>query len=248
MIGNNIIELEETLSTNRYASELISASEISEGTVISAVNQTLGRGSDGSFWEGEKGKNLTLSIVLYPEFLSIKKQFLLNKVASLSIYDMIVKLNPNHKEVMIKWPNDIYIGNKKISGILIENAILGDTLKHSIIGIGININQEIFVSDAPNPTSLKINTGKTYNLKECLSILCSCFDRRYAQLKNSGLSVLDHDYLSALYLINTPAHYIFQKQFISAVIKGVAESGKLILEKINGETVECDFKEVEFVK
>ncbi len=247
MIGNNIIELEETFSTNRYALELLSNSRISEGTVISVVNQTSGRGSYGNFWESEKGKNLTVSIILYPTFLSFEKQFMLNKVTSLSVYDMLVQINSGQEAVMIKWPNDIYTDNKKFSGILIENTIIGSTFKHSIIGIGININQEIFVSDAPNPTSLKISTGKTYNLKECLSILCSCFNRRYTQLKNFEFKTLDEDYLSALYRMNKSALFIFQKQLITAMIKGVAESGKLLIEKLNGEMIECDFKEVEFV-
>lgn len=209
MIGKNIIEIEETGSTNLYASDLLRSKEIPEGTVISAFRQSSGRGLGSNSWESEAGKNLTISIILYPSFLPIEKQFMLNKVVSLGVYDIITKLIENTNSlvnksiVKIKWPNDIYIGDKKVSGILIENAIIGNKFLHSIVGIGININQEIFLSDAPNPVSLKNITGKEYGLKECLELLCSYLDKRYFQLKNDNYKAIDKDYLSTLYVVSS---------------------------------------------
>jgi BirA family transcriptional regulator, biotin operon repressor / biotin---[acetyl-CoA-carboxylase] ligase len=248
MIGNYIIRLEETASTNRYASELLNANyTIAEGTVILANDQQSGRGAGDNKWESEKGKNLTLSIVLYPAFLQLEKQFMINKLASLSVYDMIVKLLEGKRNVKVKWPNDIYVDNKKISGTLIENAIVGNTFRYAILGIGININQEVFRSDAPNPVSLKNITGKDHDLQECLAILCSSLDSRYAQLKNSEERMLNENYLSALLRMNETALYIHKGQMITAKITGLDVQGKLLLEKNDGQMIDCDFKEIEFV-
>ena len=141
MIGKNIIEIEETDSTNLYTSILLKSKKIPEGTVISAFRQNSGRGQGNNLWESEAGKNLTVSIVLYPYFLPIEEQSMLNKVISLGIYDMMTALTKGKANIKIKWPNDIYISDKKVSGILIENAIIGNKFIHSIVGVGININQ-----------------------------------------------------------------------------------------------------------
>ena len=247
MIGKKIVELKETPSTNIHAFKLIKEKDIDEGTVISAISQHSGKGTGSNKWESETGKNLTVSIILKPDFLLLNKQFMLNIIASLAVRDMISELLQSKEEVKIKWPNDIYVGNKKISGILIENTIFGNTLKYSIIGIGININQEVFISDAPNPVSLKIISNKNFYLKECLTILCFHIKVRYMQLMNSEYNLLNKDYLSALYRKNELAKFNFKNKSISAVIKGISEEGKLIIETNNNEIIECNFKEIEFV-
>ena len=248
MIGNKIIRLKEIESTNRYASELInSGATIEEGTVILADYQTAGRGTGENSWESERGKNLTLSIVLYPSFLAIEKQFMMNKIVSLAVFDMICKIAEGKEIVKIKWPNDIYAANKKIAGILIENAIIGEKFQYFISGIGININQEIFVSNAPNPVSLKNITGKDHDLNECLFTLCSCFENRYSQLKNNANQQLDNDYFSSLFRLDETASFYYKKQKITARIIGINEYGKLVLETTEGRIIDCDFKEVEFV-
>jgi BirA family biotin operon repressor/biotin-[acetyl-CoA-carboxylase] ligase len=173
---------------------------------------------------------------------------MLNKMVSLGVYDMISKLVTDPSQVKIKWPNDIYVGNKKISGMLIENAIIGNTFQHSILGIGININQEVFSSDAPNPISLKNITGRDYKLKDCLTILCSCIDGRYEFLRNEGTNWLDKDYLSALYRKGESALYVYKNAMISATIIDVSEEGMLILESMEEKIIECDFKEIVFLQ
>ncbi|MGD0711221.1 MAG: biotin--[acetyl-CoA-carboxylase] ligase [Bacteroidales bacterium] len=247
MIGSHIIEIEETQSTNRYASELISTNGLEEGTVISAKFQYAGKGTGDNSWESEKGKNLLISIILKPEFLPLNRQFMLNVIASLGFYDMLKQLTGNNESIRIKWPNDVYAGNKKIAGMLVENAIMGDTFMYTILGIGININQEVFVSNAANPISLKNITGKDYNIQECLSLLCSKMDKRYIQLKEMHIDALTEEYISLLYRKSEEAKYIYKGQTISATIINISMEGKLILRTQQNKIVECDFKEVEFV-
>jgi len=248
MIGNRIIRLKETESTNRFASEFISKqNNVEEGTVIMANYQSAGRGAGENKWESEKDKNLTISIILYTAFLRIEEQFMVNKIVSLAVSDMITNFTKVKENVKIKWPNDIYFGNKKIAGILIENAIIGNKFLHFIIGIGININQEVFISDAPNPVSLKNITGIEYDPDECLSALCSCLDTRYGQLKNSENKLINDDYLSALFRINEVSSFVYRGHIIKAKITGLSDHGKLLLEKTDGVVIDCDFKEVEFI-
>ncbi|MBQ7773428.1 MAG: biotin--[Bacteroidales bacterium] len=140
-------------STNSQARR--EAEESCEGSVWIADFQTAGRGQRGNRWESRKGENLTFSILFKPEFLPPHKQFLISQVCAVGIYRYLAGKG---MPASIKWPNDIYIGNKKICGILIENSISGDKLSVSIAGIGLNLNQTQFASDAPNPTSLLIET------------------------------------------------------------------------------------------
>ncbi len=248
MIGNKIISLAETASTNKYATELIkNNTAIEDGTIVLTHHQTAGRGTGDNHWESEKGKNLTLSIISFPTFLPIEKQFMMNKVVSLAVFDMVCILTKGKETEKIKWPNDIYAGNKKIAGILIENAIMGENFQYFISGIGININQEYFISNAPNPVSLKNITGEDHDLKECLSILCSCFENRYKELINSENKQLDDDYYTSLYRLNENASFIYNEQAIQARITGITAQGKLLLETNKRKVLECGFKEVEFV-
>ena len=247
MIGNKIIELKETTSTNIIAFNLINKEDIDEGTVISAVSQYSGRGTGGNKWESEAGKNLTVSIILKPEFLPLEKQFMLNIIASLAVSDMVSIILQNKEDVKIKWPNDIYVSNKKISGILIENTIVGNTFKYCIIGIGINVNQETFLSDAPNPVSLKNILNKESDLKKTLNLLCSCMNERYVQLINAEYNLLKKDYLFAFYRKNESAKFRFNNNLINAVITGFSDNGRLIIETSEKEILECNFGEIEFV-
>jgi BirA family transcriptional regulator, biotin operon repressor / biotin---[acetyl-CoA-carboxylase] ligase len=247
MIGKNLIELEETRSTNRYAFERIKNCDITEGTVISAIHQSSGRGLGENKWKSEARKNITASIIVKPVFLPLQRQFMLNIFTSLAVRDMLSRFIPEKETIKIKWPNDIYIKNKKASGILIENIISGNAFQCSVIGIGININQENFISDAPNPVSLNNITGTYYDLKECLGILCSCLDERYFQLKEGGYEILEEEYLDVLYKKGELASFVYQDQMIEATIMGISEEGKLILETLTKEILACNFKEIEFI-
>lgn len=245
MIGENKITLKRTDSTNYYAINLLGRHKPTEGTLVCADYQSAGRGIDNNHWESEKGKNALISIILYPDFLLPEKQFLLNKMVSLSILDFLKgKISDNR--LSIKWPNDIYVDELKIAGILINNTISGNTLEASVIGIGLNINQELFISDAPNPVSLKMLTNIEYSISGCIDELCTCFESRYTQLKNSD-DQIDVDYLNSLFRFNIFYNYRYKDQDITGKIVGTDEFGKLILEKETSEILTCDFKEIIFL-
>lgn len=244
IIGSHIIELKQTASTNVYTDKLLHSEKPEEGTVIIAYKQTKGKGQDKSKWESEANKNLTFSIILYPEFLNPSEQFRLIEVISLGITDYIKILLPSKQEIKIKWPNDIYIDDQKLCGTLVQNSIVGSKLTECIIGIGLNVNQEKFLSDAPNPVSLKQITGVGYILQQCLKELCSCIDKRYYQLKNKQYAQLESDYLLLLYRINETHDFIIHEDKVRASITGITNYGQLKLESVDHKIYECGMKEV----
>lgn len=244
LIGSHIIELEQATSTNAYTDNLLLSKKPAEGTVIIAYQQTHGRGLDQNTWESEAKKNLTFSIILYPLFLHPSEQFRLIEVTSLGITDFIKTLLPSDNSIKIKWPNDIYVGDKKLCGTLVQNSIIGPKLSECIIGIGLNINQKKFISNAPNPVSLKQISGKNYDLKQCLTKLCASIDFRYSQLKNKQYSLLETDYLSLLYRYLEWHDFIIQENIIHARIIGISNYGQLRLESPDGKIHECGMKEV----
>ena len=164
-----IIRLVETDSTNNYLREQSAKARLPEGSLVIADFQTAGKGQVGNSWESEAGKNLMFSILLYPDFLPANRQFLISQIASLSVKETLEKYTDS---VTVKWPNDIYWKDRKICGMLIENDLSGQYLYCSVVGIGLNINQEIFRSDAPNPVSLTQITGKTYDREDVWSASC----------------------------------------------------------------------------
>jgi BirA family biotin operon repressor/biotin-[acetyl-CoA-carboxylase] ligase len=244
IIGSHIIELKQTASTNAYTDKLLLSVKPDEGTVIIAYKQTQGKGQDQNTWESEANKNLTFSIILYPEFLNPSEQFRLIEVTSLGITDFIKTILPSEDNIKIKWPNDIYFGDKKLCGTLVQNSIVGSKLTECIIGIGLNVNQETFLSDAPNPVSLKQISGDSYNLQNCLIDLCSCIDIRYIQLKNKHYAQLETDYLSLLYRYNEWHDFIIHENAIHARIIGITNFGQLKLESFESKIYECGMKEV----
>jgi BirA family biotin operon repressor/biotin-[acetyl-CoA-carboxylase] ligase len=248
MIGDreNIIKLEKLNSTNEYALSLYrSNAALREGTVIITDNQTAGKGLDKNRWESEPGKNLTFSVCLFPHFLPVEKQFELNKALSLGIYDFVRETIPDEK-VTVKWPNDIYINDEKVAGILINNTIKGDVLDFTVAGFGININQTEFYSDAPNPVSLIKFTGKELSLEESLDKINKKLNVRYEQLWASRFSQLDSDYLKSLYLFNKTHTFGFGGGTVEAKITGISEYGHLQLITSRGKKLECDLKEISF--
>ena len=171
-----IIRLVETDSTNNYLREQSAKARLPEGSLVIADFQTAGKGQVGNSWESEAGKNLMFSILLYPDFLPANRQFLISQIASLSVKETLEKYTDS---VTVKWPNDIYWKDRKICGMLIENDLSGQHLYCSVVGIGLNINQEIFRSDAPNPVSLTQITGKTYDREDVLVCFLRIFFNYY---------------------------------------------------------------------
>ncbi len=241
---NKIIHLASISSTNIYANKILKESTPENGTVIIADNQTSGRGHDKNKWESQDKMNLTFSLIYYPVFLPIIKQFYLSKCISIGILNYLKEYSNN---ISIKWPNDIYIGNKKIAGILIENSIRGNSLLNSIIGIGLNINQKKFLSDAPNPISLYQLSNKEYNLKTELSKLINSINTYYAKLKNKEYSEMDNLYFSNLYRINKYFRYKDKDGIFEGKIIGISEFGYLQIETKEKIIKEYDFKEIQFL-
>jgi BirA family transcriptional regulator, biotin operon repressor / biotin---[acetyl-CoA-carboxylase] ligase len=248
LIGSHIIELEKAASTNAYTDKLLLSEKPEEGTVIIAYQQTQGKGQDQNKWESEANKNLTFSIILYPWFLDPSEQFKLIEVTALGITDFVKSLLPFNNSIKIKWPNDIYVGDHKLCGTLVQNSIVGPQLTECIIGIGLNVNQKKFLSDAPNPISLQQISGQTYDLKKCLALLCGFIDDRYLQLKNRQYSTLETDYLSSLYRYFEWYDFIIHEATIHARIIGITEYGQLRLESRDGKSYECGMKEVVYLR
>jgi BirA family transcriptional regulator, biotin operon repressor / biotin---[acetyl-CoA-carboxylase] ligase len=242
-IGTHIERIDKIDSTNNYAAKLLLTKRPLEGWVILAGRQIGGRGQGANKWESEPYSNLTFSIILYPDFIAVSRQFEISKAISLGVADFLMDYA---EYVSIKWPNDIYIGRSKVAGILMEYSILKNKISSCIVGIGLNINQITFLSDAPNPISLSQVTGTTYNLDECLSILLQKLDFRYQQLATSQYDNIDREYEQLLYLRNDWALYSSKNEEFEGRILGVDENGLLKIETRQRTILKFDYKEVSF--
>lgn len=239
------IKLQSATSTNSYIKQLDAEQPLEHATVVSAVDQTAGRGQRGNSWESEKGKNLTFSVMLKPDFIKIREQFAISEISALAVKDTLDKYC---SDITIKWPNDIYYKDKKICGMLIENDTCGEYLTKSIPGIGININQEVFRSDAPNPVSLFNITGRTYDtdsiLDECMHHLL----RRYKEIATpEGREATHNQFLASLYRKGVKAGFRDCDGEFTGTITGVEPYGRLIIEKESGEERRYEFKEVAYI-
>lgn len=244
-LGEHVIRLKEVDSTQNELKQRIVAKEASEGSLVVATSQSRGRGMLENAWESEPGANLLFSFMWVPDFLPVSSQFMLTKTVSLAMADFVASIVPE-KKVRIKWPNDIYVDDRKIAGILIENSIMGGTFQYSVIGIGLNVNQCDFSPSLPNPVSLCQLTSLPLRLDDCLEQICTMLKIRYSQLK-SDHSTLNNDYLSALYRINTIADFHYQGKVITAKIFGVSEFGMLQLQQQDGAFIECDLKTIQYI-
>ncbi len=244
MIGINVHYITETDSTNNYAANQLLTKRPPEGSVFVADSQIGGRGQASNKWESEPYTNLTFSIILYPDFLEVSRQFELSKTISLGVTDFLKELTDN---VAVKWPNDIYLGNRKVAGILIENSIRINKISTCIVGIGLNINQQVFVSDAPNPVSLSQATGKVYNLEDLLTGLCLKIDARYQRLLGGAYREIDEDYAGILYRQGIWATYSDENGDFEGRILGVDQLGRLRIETRSGKVNTYQFKEVAFL-
>ena len=232
-------------STNAFAEELLLNGQLAEGTMIVASAQTLGKGTGNNTWESEPGKNLLCSIILFPDFLPAENQFHLNKAVSLAAMNCIKHFAPD-ADITIKWPNDIYAGNKKIGGILIKNTISGNSFKNCIVGIGLNINQENFDKSLPNPVSLKLLLGLETPLNEVIEALEGFIEVEYSKLANGYFDELNAEYLQNLMNFGKPAKYLSGNEIFEGRITGVTDFGALQI-KTGDLTRNFDFKELVFL-
>ncbi|MCX6292441.1 MAG: biotin--[acetyl-CoA-carboxylase] ligase [Bacteroidetes bacterium] len=243
--GRQATFLETVNSTNSYLLHMLSKNHLPEGSVIVAHHQSEGRGQASEKWVSETGKNLLLSIVFYPSFLSTQNLFILSKTFALGIADGIRQITGI--EIKIKWPNDIYAGDKKICGMLIENSIRNPNVNHTVLGIGLNVNQDFYPIEIPNAASLKILVGHELDLDECFCCLCNAIEKRYLQLKAGHFDQIHEDYVAALYRYGAFHRYENPSEQFRAKITAVGDDGKLFLKRENGLIEKYDFKEVKFI-
>ena len=241
--------IKATNSTNSLMKEMLAKGEWPEGErFLYTGYQTAGRGQTGNSWESEADKNLLCSILLPPR----QNLFELNVAVSVAVHKLIRSVLCQAKPVCalsgeaglsIKWPNDIYFGDKKVAGILIENAIIGNEIKYSIAGIGLNVNQTTFVSDAPNPVSLKQIRGQEYDIERLMSLL---FETVQSVLNESEQEVWAY-YKSHLYRREGFWPFEDKNGRFEAAIQNVLPTGEIVLSDQEGTPHQYHFKQVRYV-
>ncbi len=242
-----IIHIEQLDSTNDYLQRALGSTSVEEGLVVSADEQLSGRGYGSNHWESERGKNLTFSLLLKPYHIEPANQFVISKLISNALIKALEK-HLEAKKLAIKWPNDIYVDHGKIGGILIQNMIKGSRIDFSLVGIGLNINQEVFHPGTPNPISMiqltRNRTDLSSLLTEILTEINNCYQRSFSP---SYLEDMNKLYLKRLFRLDEWTDFKEGESLLRARIKGLGEFGKLKLETEDGTFRYFGFKEVEMI-
>lgn len=239
------IKLDATDSTNAFLKSLMLSEKQEDFTIVTTNQQLYGRGQMGSKWESEAGKNLTFSVLKYFNNYQIQEQFLLNIITSLAVYNTLEKLLiPNLK---VKWPNDIMSGNFKICGILIENNLKNNVIQSSIIGIGLNVNQQEF-GNLNKASSLKRIKGKTFDHEEVLTSILLNLKTLFSEFESGKVSTMRKQYESLLFRMNKPSTFRgVNSVLFTGYIRGVSKDGNLVLEQEDSILKEYAFKELELL-
>lgn len=227
--------------------------ELTDGTVVWTTRQTAGRGQIGNSWEAEPEKNISFSVLLEPRFIHPREQFVLSELTALAVAETLAALlaDCSSEAVTIKWPNDIYVGDEKICGILIEHQLQGSVLSHSVLGIGINVNQERWAGNAPNPTSLKLKGADT-TPEAVLNRVVSAIEGYYKALRvNTEVAKADlhTKFEQMLYRRNGFFPYVdaATNEPFEATFSGVEPTGQIHLQDKSGHERVYWFKEIKFV-
>ncbi|OUJ75364.1 biotin--[acetyl-CoA-carboxylase] ligase [Hymenobacter crusticola] len=242
--GQQLIWLPECESTNTEAQTLVVKNSATEGCTVITDKQTAGRGQRGNRWEAVAGENLTLSVVWFPSFLVANDQFQLSQAVALAVHDWASSLLGPDPALRLKWPNDLFFGDQKLGGILIENTVSGAKIQSSIVGIGLNINQQNF--GIPTATSFGKLTGRHYALPPLAMRLLESLERRYLQARAGQRVSLRADYLRALYRYEEWHSYEVAGRRVTGRIVDVDEAGRLMVE-IDGKLQRFGLQEIKFV-
>ena len=242
--GQIIKYLPSCQSTNDEAADLIAHNDPAEGTIVVTDNQTAGRGQRGNVWLAQSGQNLTYSLILRPVFLRATDQFWLNMAISLGITDTLQPLLGD--ALRIKWPNDIYVGDQKLGGILIENTLHGYDIAWSVVGMGLNVNQTEFAYATATSVQQQAPLPNGYDLPGLLAGLCEHLERRYLQLRAGQRDSLKINYLQRLYRYQEEHAFENEGRTFWGTIMGVDPSGRLAI-AVQGELQYFGFKEVRFI-
>ena len=244
MESPRVIHLPEVDSTSKTLQTISENEELPSGSIVLADFQTAGRGQRGNSWESEAGKNLLFSVFLRPTDVPANMPFVISEMVSLSVGYMLDKYV---SEIFVKWPNDVYHKDGKIAGILIENSILQGKISQSIIGIGINVNQTEFHSNAPNPVSMAQITGCQFDLMTIMEDFREIFMEQSERLNNRHFDLIHKDYLNSIYRKNGYHKYCDTSGVFEAAIHDIEPTGHLVLKRKDGVCSRYAFKEVSYL-
>jgi len=243
MIDFKVEHIQEVSSTNTYLKDLTKQAGVFEGTVILADFQTSGKGRGTSKWISDRAENLTFSILVEPG-IKASHHFSLVEFVSLALIDTLKNYGINSR---IKWPNDIYIADRKIAGILIENVLVENVIFSSVIGIGFNVNQEIFPTELPNPVSLKLLLHRSTKLDEIFKTILDRLSYRYEQLKAGEFDLLHKGYGNNIYYSNKKIRYYQNERLREGILRGFSESGEILIENDKGDIISFLFGEIQIL-
>lgn len=244
LIPLKIVRIPETDSTNRWMAGRVGVFEAP--ALVYAGRQTAGRGQRGNSWESEPGMNLTASALIFPEGIPPARQFLVSEAVALSVVDVLAEYGI---DAMVKWPNDIYVGGRKICGILIENTVMGPRILHSVAGFGVNVNQTRFLSDAPNPVSMAQLAGKTFSVDEIAGRFAEVIPARMVMAATDPEGI-HTDFMRRLWRGDGRSYPFLDRLKgvrFSGRIEGVDPDGILHIVSADGVSRSYAFKEVEFI-
>lgn len=249
LFSNQIFQLKSVDSTNNYIAKLVKEVELAEGTVVVSSCQTSGKGQKGNGWYSEPGKNLLFSLLLKPSFLGTSHRFFLNMIVCLTIKDVLIHLGL--KDVKIKWPNDIMLNNRKVSGVLIENSLFKNTISQSIVGVGLNVNEELITNPMLKAISVFDNTKKVHDLNVILEKFKFFLSKWYFVLQQKKFVDLKKHYLDSLFFFNEFRDFLilengeFTLQHYKII--DVDDEGCLVLENKKKQLKKVALKEIKFV-
>ncbi|MCQ2083304.1 MAG: biotin--[acetyl-CoA-carboxylase] ligase [Bacteroidaceae bacterium] len=237
------------VSTNTYLTELAGGDSGFDYEVAVAGFQTGGRGQRGNTWESQPGKNLLFSILAHPSSIDVTRQFFISQAIALAVSDCVCEyLGPElGRYVSVKWPNDIYWKDFKMAGILIEHTVMGRSIQHSVVGVGLDVNQTVFESDAPNPVSMAMVAGHEFNLEPLLQSVVACFIEYMGRYTSEEMQKTDRRYHDRMYRGTGFHQFRDINGLFKARICNVEPNGCLVLETDGGEKRTYEFKQVQFV-
>ena len=243
---NKRIHLHQTASTNTYVKELLAAGvDLPDMTLVDADYQTGGRGQKGNSWESEPGANLLFSLLIRPRNVLANRQFVISQAIALAVQQELASMVDG---TTVKWSNDIYWHDRKVCGILIECTLEGPYVRDCIVGVGLNVNQETFVGDAPNPVSLHQIIGLTLDREKLLERIVARFDHYYTMAQDGSGQELSNLYCANLY--RRTGFFLYQEpggEPFEAQVSDVDSMGYLSLTLRNGEVRRYEFKQVRFI-
>lgn len=238
------IYIPQTISTNVSLAEICSKGYTENLTSVYSSFQTDGRGQRGNKWESEDGKNLLFSFVIFPNGLPAREHFILLQITALALFDTLSEYTDG---ISIKWPNDIYWMDRKICGTLIENDLSGMNIERSISGTGVNLNQKIFRSDAPNPVSLSQITGQEYDIESVLHKIMNSASIYHRMYENGESDIIRKKYFEAIYRKDGFYMYKDDNGTFDATIEDIEKDGRLVLKDREGRVRKYLFKEVSYI-